>query len=115
MRFLSGEGGRAPRPFLSRLLGGAVGRLLKLAGSQGKGEEARDAPRDPRGLGTREGFLEGLQEGFGERDLDLARDRRVGRPGAFSGLLLRSSHIVASSPDLFSCNFLYKMLGSVKK
>jgi hypothetical protein len=101
--------GRAPRPFLSRLLGGAVGRLLKLAGSQGKGEEARDAPRDPRGLGTREGFLEGLQEGFGERDLDLARDRRVGRPAALSGLLLRSSQMVASSPDLFSCNLLYKM------
>ena len=71
-----------------------------MAGSQGKGDDARDAPRDPRGLGTRDGFLEGLQEGLGDRDLDLVRERRV-RP-APSGLLFRSSQMVVSSPD-FSC------------
>jgi hypothetical protein len=79
-------------------VGGAAGRLLKLVGSQGKGEEAREAPRDPLGLGTREGFLEGLHEGFGDSDLDLVRESRV----RLSGLLLRSSHrlLVVSSPDL---------------
>ena len=82
---------------LSRLLGGAAGRLLRLAGSQGKGEEAREAPREPRGLGTRDGFLEGTHEGFGDSDLDLVRERRER-----SVLWLRSSQmlLVVSSLDL---------------
>ncbi len=60
---------------LSKWLGGAAGRVaLKFTRLfHGNGEEARDAPRDPLGLTTREGlrdgFLDGLPEGFGDRDL----------------------------------------------
>ena len=60
---------------LSKLLGGAAGSVaLKFTELfQGKGEEAREAPREVLGLTTREGFLEwfldGFPEGLGDRDL----------------------------------------------
>ena len=68
---------------LSRWLGGAAGSVALKDGTllQGKGDEARDATLDPLGLwlreGARDGFLEGLHEGLGERErecLDAVRD-----------------------------------------
>ena len=59
---------------LSRWLGGAAGRVALKFGAlfHGNGEEARDAPLEPRGLWFREGFREmfrdGFLEGFGERE-----------------------------------------------